>query len=194
MRQTLLQIGRFLFRNRGLLGIPIFIFAAFLGAPNWTSLIYGLLLLILGETIRILSVAYAGPATRSSKINAKILVTSGPYAHVRNPIYIGNFFIGFGGIVMLSGWLWWYIAVFVILFWSYYGLIVIAEEDFLRKEFGSSYIEYTKRVRRFIPQLIPYREGIQVHPDYGMAFRSEKSTFMVLVLILIVGLAKVLTG
>ena len=194
MSQYLLKTGRFLFRYRGILGIPVFIVALFLGSPDLTSLIFGVGLLIFGEMIRIFSVAYTGPATRSSTINAKILVTSGPYAHVRNPIYLGNFFIGMGGVVVLSGWVWWFFGIFVVLFWVYYSLIVLAEEDFLRNEFGSRYIEYTKHVRRFIPRLTPYKGNLQVNPDFGMAIQSERSTFLVLILILIVGFLKVRFG
>jgi len=192
MKQTLTLIGAFLFRNRGVLGIPIFLVALFLGKPNWYTLLAGSLVLAIGESMRVFSVAYAGAATRSTELNARILVTSGPYAYVRNPIYLGNFFIGLGGIVILSGWLWWYIAIFIVLFWIYYGLIVLAEEDFLHKEFGMSYEAYKDKVRRFIPRLKPYRLGQHVVPDYSMSIRSERSTLLVLILILVVGAVKVI--
>lgn len=191
MKKNFSLVGAFLFRNRGILGVPVFIVAVFLGKPSWVNFAIGLLLLMIGESIRVISVAYAGSTTRSKELKAKSLVTSGPYAYVRNPIYIGNFLIGLGGIVILCGWVWWFLWIFILLFWTYYGMIVIAEENFLRREFGNIYMEYTRGVRRFIPRMSAYPGGTQTRPDYGVAIRSEISTFWVLVVIIIVGVIKV---
>ncbi len=52
--------------------------------------------LVLGATLRIWAVSHPGRHTRSRTIKAPSLTTAGPYAFVRNPIYLANFLIGFG--------------------------------------------------------------------------------------------------
>lgn len=78
------------------------------------------------------------------------IVDVGPYAIVRNPLYICSFFgaIGLGlttqrlSIVVLL------IAAFLV----YYPLVVFAEENNLRKKFGQIYSEYAQRTPRFFPR------------------------------------------
>jgi protein-S-isoprenylcysteine O-methyltransferase Ste14 len=80
------------------------------------------------------------------------LVTTGLYAHVRNPMFIGGFLVleGFGvmfGLLSL-------IFVFAPLLMLFYAFYVNAvEEKELEMKFGKEYVEYKKRVPMFIPRL-----------------------------------------
>jgi protein-S-isoprenylcysteine O-methyltransferase Ste14 len=79
------------------------------------------------------------------------LVTAGPYAIVRNPIYLGMF-----GLMVATGLVlatWWAqvaaIAVFLIGNW----IRIHQEEKLLRQLFGAKFQEYAQRVPAFLPGL-----------------------------------------
>src|SRR5579872_4909406 len=86
----LMGVRAFVFKNRGaLLVIPALILAVF-GKPNTDSILAGLPTAFAGEAIRCWAVGYSGTTTRADQVTAPQLVTAGPYAYVRNPLYIGN--------------------------------------------------------------------------------------------------------
>lgn len=79
---------------------------------------------------------------------ASELVTSGPFAFSRNPIYLADLVV-YLGVMFLLGSLW--PLVFAPLVWVImrYGVIRY-EEDHLRARFGAPYNDYCARVRRWI--------------------------------------------
>jgi protein-S-isoprenylcysteine O-methyltransferase Ste14 len=82
------------------------------------------------------------------------LTTSGPYAYLRNPLYVGSFLIGLGIAITSSNL---YLIGYFIVFFSaiYYGTIR-REEKHLKDKFGSPYINYLQNVSSVIPHLKPY--------------------------------------
>jgi protein-S-isoprenylcysteine O-methyltransferase Ste14 len=157
-------IQAFVFKNRGLLlSLPAGILAAF-GKPSAAGIAVGLPLAVAGELIRCWAVGYSGATTRNDTVTAPALVTAGPYAHVRNPLYIGNFLtaagfaIAFTGknspaqrLALVGGSLAAMAAV--------YATIVPHEERFLRSQFGVAFDRYCERVPRVVPQVEPMRDG-----------------------------------
>ncbi len=185
--------GQRLFRLRSYAGVPLVVLALFFGRAGVEEWIAGLGLLLIGELLRLVSVAYTGPTTRSRQIQAPELVTRGPYRYTRNPIYLGNFFLGAGFLMVLSGttlWLW---VLYLVLFWLEYTLIVEAEEAYLERQFGEVYRRYRRETPRFVPM-----PGRQSHlqrgpePNLALALRSEKSTLLLILGILLLALAKTL--
>lgn len=84
------------------------------------------------------------------------LTTTGPYGHVRNPLYLGSILIAAGFAVALESW-----AVGVALatmFIAIYVPVIVSEERFLRSTFPG-FSEYCRRVPRLIPRLTPARMG-----------------------------------
>jgi hypothetical protein len=79
------------------------------------------------------------------------LVTGGLYAHVRNPMYLGNAFLLLGLAVASNSWVF-FIGGIAIGVAVHIGIIG-AEEHFLRSKFGAQYEEFQKTVPRLIPRL-----------------------------------------
>lgn len=76
------------------------------------------------------------------------LVTSGPFAHSRNPIYVAFLFIMIAiGIMMNSVWI---VAAVVPLVILLDRLVIRREEVFLSELFGDDYRAYRSRVRRWL--------------------------------------------
>jgi protein-S-isoprenylcysteine O-methyltransferase Ste14 len=78
------------------------------------------------------------------------LTARGPYTMVRNPMYLGRFFIMFGFLMLLGNW--WLMGAFTLLYWLYMSARVQREEKRLIALFTESYAHYCATVRRFIPQ------------------------------------------
>ena len=91
----------FLFTKRSFTPIPIVLMILYFSDPTYPFWAYGFFLILIGELIRINAVSYAGGRTRTIKVGADSLCTSGPYSRTRNPLYIGNIFI-YIGVVFLS--------------------------------------------------------------------------------------------
>ena len=136
--------------------------------------VIGLIAIAVGEWVRLSGVAAAGTVTRRRSRNVQRLVTYGIFSWVRNPLYVGNFLIWMGFIV-ISGVLW-FLPIAVVIFAIEYSLIVRYEEGVLESIFGQEYLEYKKRTSRWFPRP-------RVHPehgphDWGEAWKSEISTFL----------------
>jgi hypothetical protein len=83
------------------------------------------------------------------------LATTGPYAHTRNPLYLGSFLIGIGFTVasgrLVLG------IIFAALFLGIYVPVMRVESATLAELFGKHYQRYVKEVPLFLPRLSPYR-------------------------------------
>jgi protein-S-isoprenylcysteine O-methyltransferase Ste14 len=111
------------------------------------SYCWGVALVLLGELVRILASGFL--ERKGTK-----LATAGPFAYVRNPLYVGNFLLGLGVVVMSGSWI--NVVIFIIGFCFLYGGTVQKEEARLLQEFGEPYADYLKEVPRFFPRLTPY--------------------------------------
>jgi protein-S-isoprenylcysteine O-methyltransferase Ste14 len=90
----------------------------------------------------------------------KILAWRGPYAIVRNPMYIGRFFLLLGVILLLENL--WIIAGFSLCYYFYMVNRVKREEATLKGVFGADYDEYCRRIGRFLPRRIAAEDLKQV--------------------------------
>ena len=169
------RLGGVLFRNRSWLPVP-FLLVALLApgtatAMNW---VLGALLVVGGEWVRMAGVAAAGTTTRRRSRNVQRLVTYGIFGWVRNPLYVGNFFIWMG-FVVISGVLW-FLPIAIVIFAIEYTLIVAYEEGVLESIFGQEYLTYKSHTPRWVPRPPSVRES-GPH-DWREAWRSELSTFL----------------
>lgn len=79
-----------------------------------------------------------------------MLVTSGPYNFVRNPMYLGTFLIGCGFVLVLCPW--WFVPIFATIFYARFIRQIMKEEGLLEKNFGQGYKDYCQRVPRLFPR------------------------------------------
>jgi protein-S-isoprenylcysteine O-methyltransferase Ste14 len=178
-----------LFTLRSYTPIPFLLVMIIFAQPIVMTMIAGVLLVALGELMRFWGVAYAGSLTRvTGSVGAPEVIVAGPFAYVRNPLYVGNMltYVGIG--VMSNALFPWLVIVAAVYFAFQYYQIVIAEEEFLINEFGERYIEYKNNVPRFIPRIIPYAHPSQAHQQANWieAVQSERRTFQALGLVLLI--------
>jgi protein-S-isoprenylcysteine O-methyltransferase Ste14 len=178
-----------LFQYRSYTPIPFLVIMLVFAEPDSRTMIVGFILAIFGEFLRFWGVAYAGSLTRvTGGVGAPEVIVSGPYAHVRNPLYLGNTFLYVGIGVMSNALFPWLLVVAAFYFAFQYYQIVILEEGFLRQSFGAAYDNFSNNVPRFLPRLTPYQDEAQAHqrPDWRSALRSEKRSLQAFALVLIV--------
>jgi protein-S-isoprenylcysteine O-methyltransferase Ste14 len=122
-----------------------------------------ILVAVAGLALRAWGSGCAGGHTRTAQIEAPQLVTGGPFAYVRNPIYTGTMCLGFGMAGLIGDPKAYLLAALA--FGILYVGIVPAEEEFLSRQFGAAYAKYRAEVPRFLPRLRPWpgrvRPGFQ---------------------------------
>jgi protein-S-isoprenylcysteine O-methyltransferase Ste14 len=174
-----LDIREAIFKYRSFTPIPFLVLMVFFGHPTLASMVVGFCLMIGGEALRFWGVSIAGSETRTTgTVGGTYLITNGPFAHVRNPLYLGNMIIYAAIGVMSLALFPWLPLVAVLWFYVQYYLIVTREEEYLSATFGAEYSAYCSEVRRFIPRITPYRSSRP--PDKTVSFReglaSERRT------------------
>lgn len=168
------------FNYRSYTPIPLLLAILIWADPSPASLAGGLAPALLGESLRVWAVRHAGGATRTTgKPGAGAeLITHGPFAYVRNPLYLGNFLLSLGLCLMAWAWMPWMLFLFTALFGVQYSLIVSLEEESLRQHFGQIYEKYLQAVPRFIPRLRPYNAQRVSGMPLGRALKIEKNTLL----------------
>lgn len=131
-----------------------------------------LLLVVLGEGLRLWAVGTIGRRSRTVGSAVGALVDVGPYARLRNPLYVGNLMIWAGYSIVA----WPVVLVVLPLLVAHYVLIVRWEEEQLLAQMGTAYQGYLQRVPRWWPAGRPKAGVWQLRE----ALRSERGTFMVL--------------
>lgn len=162
-KERIIRQGNWLFRWRSYLPlvlvsvmIPVFWNFHYLLDSHYFDLIWEMVCLglsIFGLIIRVYTVGHVprGTSGRNTKAGqiAESLNTTGIYSLMRNPLYLGNFFMMFGVILFLHSI--WLCLFFSLLYWVYYERIVCAEEEFLAQKFGQEYLDYAEQTPAFIP-------------------------------------------
>ena len=166
-----------------LLALPAAVLAAF-GKPSAFSIAAGLPLAFTGEVVRMWAVGYSGVTTRGDVVTAPALVTAGPYAFVRNPLYAGNFLTAAGFAIAFTGRnsagvraaL---VAGSLAAMIGVYSVIVPHEEAFLRATFGEAFDAYARRVPPVVPRLEPAEPQAGSY-DPDVIGQAESRTFVTL--------------
>ena len=184
----LITAGQFFFRHRSWTPIPfmlLLVLCTFRQTErDLVTWLPGLLLIAAGEGTRLWGVAIIGKESRTRGSGVARIVSDGPYASVRNPLYVGNFLLTLG-MTFVSEVLW-MVPVSAGLFFIQYVPIVAWEEQTLADRFGAPYAAYCRRVPRWIPRWRPRPIGAP-RPAYQWraAFKSERSTFWAVAVLLV---------
>lgn len=191
-----LKIGGFLFKHRSFTPIPLILLVFIIFKPinlNEDNIIInlaGLFISLLGETIRIIAVGYSftGTSGRESYLKADALNTTGIYAIVRNPLYIGNFLMFTGLVIVFSNVF--AVLVFAVFLILQYYFIILSEENFLKKKYNKSYETYCSQIKRIIPTFKYYKKNQNPFSIKKVIFRENDSVFNMLMMFLLVLLYK----
>ncbi len=191
--------GNFLFKYRG--NLPLIIVFVGLLVFVWNR-IYGsgeeiiaysvveycsLFISLVGLGIRVYTVGHtpantSGRNTREGQL-ADELNTSGIYSAVRHPLYLGNFFMWLGAALLTENG--WFVVSFVLLYWVYYERIMYAEEQFLRRKFGTVYTDWAVETPAFIPSFKNFKK-----PRYSFSWKKilkkEKNGMLAIFVLLFV--------
>ncbi len=179
------RIGEFLFSVRSYTPIPLLLVVLILSQTSRLSFLIGFPLILLGEALRLWGVAYAGEYTRARDVNIPQLVTDGPFAFIRHPLYVGNFFLVMGFCVVGWAWMPWMLVVAFVLFWVQYYFIIRVEEGHLAEAFGEKYRSYRASVPKYIPWKGRFKGRTTMAPRWEMAWRNEDRTKLSIALILV---------
>ncbi len=177
-------IGRFLFRIRSYSPLPVIAVILVLlagdpsgfvqGSAQLPLAVAGLVACVVGQLLRgwVLGQVRNGTSGQNDYLEAVALNTGGPYAHVRNPLYVGNFLICLG-LALLAG----HVpagALGLGFFAFEYAFIVPAEEGFLRAQFGEAYQAYCRSVPRWLWRPRAANDlPLASHFDWQRALRKE---------------------
>ena len=180
-----MDIRNLFFKSRSFTPIPILLMMLYFARPNSPYFFLGIVLIVIGEIIRLRSVSFAGGETRTMNVGASSICKSGPYSIVRNPLYIGNMLI-YVGFAFVAG------SVYVVTissitfvyFLIQYSLIISLEEEALEKKFGDEYINY----KRLVPSIIPrinntFRNYDTIPSSLGKTIKTEKRTLQNILLV-----------
>jgi len=101
--------------------------------------------------------AVHGRGTAAPMAPTERLIITGPYRHVRNPMYVGV-------LAIVAGQALWFASYIVLTYVAclavgFHTFVRLYEEPTLRRTYGAQYDTYCRRVRRWFPRLAPYDPG-----------------------------------
>ncbi len=156
----MIAIGNFFFKYRNWLFIlfygtlflpspPLFTEATWGKGAFWIPVIAGLLISLKGQFLRGLTIGLTQIIRQGKdlKVYAEGLLTDRLYAHCRNPLYVANI-LSLAGLGILAN-SFWFVIIMIPFFIFVYESIVLAEENYLSKQYGQPYNQYRQDVPRW---------------------------------------------
>jgi protein-S-isoprenylcysteine O-methyltransferase Ste14 len=184
--RLLARLGHALFRLRDVLFPVVLLIIAFGTRPRLAGGdihldhaldVIGFLVSLSGQVLRalVIGLVYITRGGQNRQVWANALVEGGMFAHSRNPLYVGNLLIILGLAIVHNGWAMYLVAVPT--FGLVYSAIVSAEEEYLRGRFGQAYVDYCRRVPRWLPSLHGLRQTLGSGTfDWLKVLRKEYGT------------------
>ena len=158
--------------SRQLLGLALIPLLCGLGRPSGLSFWLGMVLVVLGIAVRMWA---SGVIFKN-----QVLATTGPYAFVRHPLYVGNVAVLFG--FALASALWWAAPLVVAFLLFYYPPAVEYEDRKLHHMFGEQWSDWSVHVRALFPRRSPYPSAQRGHWSFAQSLRRNGEPIIVLYL------------
>src|SRR5688572_19870470 len=176
LKHRMIKQGHWLFRWRSYLPLLVLPLAvqSFL-ASGWMTQQLGdfgeeiwdlvcLSVALLGLTVRILTVGFVPRGTsgrNTGRQKADTLNTTGMYSLVRHPLYLGNFLVFMGFVLLLKSGLFALLAA--VIYVVYYERIILAEEEFIAERHGEAFHAWASATpviaptfRNWAPPALPF--------------------------------------
>jgi len=167
-------------RTFTVVAVPLVMLA--IAKPTPIGFAVGMCLVVLGQVVRIWAAGYIHKETE--------VTTGGPYAYVRNPLYVGSFLISAGFAAMCGHWLAW--LLLAAQYGFVYHLTVLSEERHLEETLGEPYRRYREAVPRWLPSVRPYAGRSGKFDIRQVAANKEFSSMAVVLLACVLFLGKML--
>jgi protein-S-isoprenylcysteine O-methyltransferase Ste14 len=166
-----------LFRALGLLvGVLL---VPLLARPTPWSLGGGGILVFFGEVIRVWA---SGHLMRSQE-----LTTSGPYAYLRDPLYLGRLLLLVGFCVMAWGYAWILLIIGLgVFFFNYMPRKYRKEMTRLEDLYGDEYRQYAAYIRSLVPRLKPYPRARQKSWSFDLFWKENREQYFLLGVVILV--------
>ena len=147
--------------------VPVFLAIVVLivfSHPQVMWFVPGFIMVMSGEILRVWAVGHL--------MKTKEVTTTGPYAYVKNPLYLGTFLILVGFCLMASNFI--LLVLGLVVFVVYYAPFKKKRESQrLLNKFGSSWAEYDQAVPDYFPRWIPYAQ--RGHREWSRELFLENS-------------------
>lgn len=173
--------------NRVLKSIPIvlaLVVALVIARPNTLSLVLGAIIVFAGQGVRVWA---SGHLIRNEEIT-----TSGPYAYLRDPLYLGRVLLLIGFCVMAWGYNWIILVIGLgVFFFNYMPRKYRKEMKRLESIFGEEYKAYASYTHSLVPRLRPYPKARKRDWNFDLFWKVNREQFFlmgtVLFFVLVIG-------
>ncbi|HSS21167.1 MAG TPA: isoprenylcysteine carboxylmethyltransferase family protein [Pyrinomonadaceae bacterium] len=129
------------------------------------------LTLALGAPVSLIGLSIRAWASGHLRKN-DALATAGPYAHTRNPLYLGSFIMGLGFTIGSGRW---ELSIpFVALFLGIYLPVMRVESATLAQLFGDDFQNYARAVPMFLPRVTAYSGRLATEFDQSLYLRYRE--------------------
>jgi len=163
-------------RFRQFFGIMYLILLTIVGQPKWSWYLPGVIVILLGIAVRL----WASGHVKKDKV----LATTGPYAYVRHPLYVGNHLLTLG--FCLASGLWWSFPLWILLGLFFYPQTIRHEDQLLARLFPEEWPRWRARTRALIPRLTPYPSGARAEWSFRQSLRQNGEPIIAALLLLCV--------
>jgi protein-S-isoprenylcysteine O-methyltransferase Ste14 len=134
-------------------------------------IVAGALVALAGAVLRVWGAAYLGYSTvHHEDMQGGAVMAAGPFRYVRNPLYLGGWFMMLAICLLMtpSG------ALFaMVLVTIFYLRLILGEEAFLEAKLGEPYKEYLHAVPRLVPRLRNGLPASTAKPHWLIAALTE---------------------
>jgi protein-S-isoprenylcysteine O-methyltransferase Ste14 len=154
--------GEFFMRWRVRLGYPLAAIVLWLSRPLPRSILIGGITGVVGLWLRAHAAGYLH--------KQEVLTVTGPYAHTRNPLYLGSAILAVGVGVATRSWI--SALILLVYFAIFYSMVMRREEKELALRHGAAFEEYARAVPLFLPRLKPAK--LPGGPAGAFSFKQYK--------------------